>query len=66
MQKKEIKRKASPEFWNEYRVYSKALDLFLAYRSLRGSDNVNMDIAIFCDILKSKLISVFGEEIDNG
>ena len=47
MQKKEIKRKAAPEFWNEYRVYSKALDLFLAYRSLRGSDNVNMDIAIF-------------------
>lgn len=64
---KEIKKKADPEFWNEYKVYSKALDLFLAYRSLRGTDNVNMDIQIFCDILQAKLISVFGEETkENG
>lgn len=61
--KKPIK-KADPDFWNEYRVYSKALDLFLAYRSLRGTQNVNMDITIFCDVLREKLINVFGEEIE--
>lgn len=60
--KKEIKKKADPEFWSEYKVFSKALDLFLAYRSLRGSKNINMDIAVFCDVLKNKLIDVFGEE----
>lgn len=60
--KKEIKKKAAPEFWNEYKVYSKALDLFLAYRSLRGTGNVNMDISIFCDVLQNRLLSVFGTQ----
>lgn len=48
--------------WSEYLVISKAIDLFNAYRILKGSNNINMDIASFCDMIQYKLIDVYGEE----
>ena len=63
---KEIKRKADPGLWNEYLIYSKIIDLFVAWVKLRGSGSINMDIRIFTDCIASKLISIYGEENENG
>lgn len=60
--KKEIKRKADPARWNEYRIYSMTLDLFNAYLALKGTGNMNLDITTFCDVLKNKLIDIYGRE----
>lgn len=65
MIKEELKKKADPVYWDEFRIYSSAMDLFLAFRKIRGSNNVNMDISIFCNILQNKLIDSYGEEIAN-
>ena len=53
---------ANGAVWNEYMVFAKAIDLFNAYRGLKGSENVNMDIAQFCDMLQFKLIDIYGKE----
>ena len=65
MIKEDLKKKADPVCWDEFRIYSSAMDLFLAFRKIRGSNNVNMDISIFCNILQNKLIDSYGEEITN-
>lgn len=56
----EEKKEVNKEPWNEYRIIAAEVDLFNAWRALRGSDNVNFDITIFCDILKNKLIDIYG------
>lgn len=53
---------ANGAVWNEYMVFAKTIDLFNAYRGLTGSENVNMDIAQFCDMLQFKLIDIYGKE----
>lgn len=50
--------------WNEYRIFAGAVDLFNAWRALRGSENVNFDITIFCDMLQAKLIDIYGRGED--
>lgn len=58
MPKKEMK--GAP--WSEYLVIAKIIDLFNAYRKLKGTQNVNMDIASFCNMIQYKLIEIYGEE----
>lgn len=60
----EIKKTGIP--WNNYIIITKGIDLFSAWRALNGSNNINMDIAIYCDIMKAKLIDVYGEELEDG
>ena len=53
--------------WSEYIIYSKVVDLFAAYRNLKGSPDVNTDIATFCNFIQYKLIDIYGEsEEENG
>lgn len=52
--------------YNEYLIYAKVIDQFAAYRNLKGSGNVNLDIAQFCDMIQFKLIDIFGEERKDG
>lgn len=52
--------------YNEYLIYAKVIDQFAAYRNLKGSDNVNLDIAQFCDTIQVKLIDIFGKEPTDG
>lgn len=61
------KKNAAPTHdavWNEYLIFSKAIDLFNAFRKLKGSENVNMDIARFCDMIQIKLIDIYGKEVE--
>lgn len=48
--------------WNEYIVLAKVTDLFNAYRGIKGTENVNMDITQFCDKIQFTLIDVYGKE----
>lgn len=57
-QKKEMR--GAP--WSEYLIYAKVIDLFNAYRGLKGTPNIDMDIASFCDQIQFKLIDIYGEE----
>ncbi len=59
------KKESAPihaDVWNEYLIYSKVIDLFAAFRKLKGSEDVNMDIAHFCDMIQFKLIDIYGKE----
>ena len=47
--------------WDEYIIFAKVIDLFAAYRKLKNSDNVNLDIAQFCNFIQYKLTDVYGE-----
>ena len=61
------KKNAAPTHnaaWNEYLIFSKAIDLFNAFRKLKGSEDVNMDIAHFCDMIQFKLIDIYGKEVE--
>lgn len=57
-QKKEMR--GAP--WSEYLIYAKVIDLFNAYRGLKGTSNIDMDIASFCNQIQYKLIDIYGEE----
>jgi hypothetical protein len=48
--------------WSEYLIIAKIIDLFCAYRKLKGTENVNLDIASFCDQIQYKLIDIYGKE----
>ena len=48
--------------WSEYLIIAKIIDLFCAYRKLKGTENVNLDIACFCDQIQYKLIDIYGKE----
>lgn len=53
--------------WDEYLIYAKVMDLFICYRNLKGSQNVNNDIRLFLDSLEFRLIDNFGKEnFENG
>ena len=53
--------------WNEYIIFAKVIDLFAAYRKLKGSKSANTDIAQFCNFIQYKLIDIYGEsEEENG
>ena len=63
----EAKKNAAPTHnaaWNEYLIFSKVIDLFNAFRKLKGSDDVKMDIAHFCDMIQFKLIDIYGKEVE--
>lgn len=66
MAEKKVKAPApkSGAVWNEYIVLAKAIDLFNAFRKLKGSEDVNMDIAHFCDMIQFKLIDIYGKETE--
>lgn len=59
-----MQNKTTP--YNEYLIYAKVIDQFAAYRNLKGSNNVNLDIAQFCDVIQVKLIDIFGKEPTDG
>ena len=63
----ENKKKSAPihaDVWDEFLIYSKAIDLFNAFRKLKGSEDVNMDIAHFCDMIQFKLIDIYEKETE--
>lgn len=59
-----MQNKTAP--YNEYLIYAKVIDQFAAYLNLKGSGNVNLDIAQFCDVIQVKLIDIFGKEPTDG
>ena len=47
---------------SEYLIIAKIIDLFCAYRKLKGTESVNLDIANFCNQIQYKLIDIYGKE----
>ena len=62
---KNTKKSAAPTkgaVWNEFLVYAKAIDLFNAFRKMKGSEDINADIRLFCDMIQFQLIDIYGKD----
>lgn len=62
---KNTKKSAAPAkgaVWNEFLVYAKAIDLFNAFRKMKGSEDINADIRLFCDMIQFQLIDIYGKD----